>query len=810
MKTEKLYDCKWGTHGLFCLVVILGLGLVFSLHAANETEKAFGGLPGKVLSNNTLGIFGEPTTGYLNPAMLTEVDQVEMTIGWSWILKTMNPMYLSLAVPLYYNATLGFSLLREGLSNIKETNEQGDETGRIFGTDETPMQIAGAYKVLPFLSVGSNLTLVPKSVGNIGNVNGSGWGLGFDIGCVLTPIDHYLLGKFDVGVNIQNAYSTFLSSFEDEADKYPLNIAYGLHWSGEYFRPFFEKVEFGYEGVVVDLLTDAASFGDTRLFAFKDSAAKHPDDRKWSDSVEIAAKDAIRKIRHLWGLHLRYYPLKFIGFRIGRNNNKDLALGVTMNWKRLEFIRHVQVDFDLGIPFESNQNVSSQMIRLAFRFGKTREEFNSEREYRILLRLPMEDFKTAMRYYLAKNYWMAAYHFGYVIAKWPHFSKCDVAVFYMGKSFEYLHMNQVARAAYKSGLEKYPVSDFRPKYIFQIQNLDYKEESHKEAIKNYGYIINQFPQSDIRPDADYVRSQIAYNQGDFSTANRILGEIAPDNENYLYAQYTLAMIAISEKKFDAAINYLLNVSNIDSMRNKSEQAVKDAANTKLGHVYFEQVKLLDARSCYLKVTSESRFYDEAMLGIVWVYIKGGVEQTLKLAIQAADRLISSVPQSRLKTETYLAKGYALTLLGNYVEAENSFQQVVSLCDAKMISESEIAEQKQNFNNNQVTFQDFQTKVYQLAMRKPTKQLTDDRDQMRPTFDKYEKNIKDFTVFLVEAKADAKLRRSVSKLREDANYAMATIRHINSRMDQKIQERRQEEMREKEEEIQKLKQMLDQK
>jgi hypothetical protein len=232
--------------------------------------------------------------------------------------------------------------------------------------------------------------------------------------------------------------------------------------------------------------------------------------------------------------------------------------------------------------------------------------------------------------------------------------------------------------------------------------------------------------------------------------------------------------------------------------------MKDAANTKLGHIYFEQVKLMEARKCYIAVSPESRFYDEALLGLAWVYIKGGAPQTFRLAQQSTDQLISSSPKSRLRAEAYLAKGYASTMLGEYDKAADHFQKVIDLCAAKVITDGDVDEQRRSFNASQANFKDFQTKAFQLSLRKPTKKLENDRDKMKPSFDKYEKDIKEFALFLLEAKADAKFRRSISKLKEDANYALATIRQIQARKKgQQIMDKRKQELDEIEEEIRKL-------
>jgi tetratricopeptide (TPR) repeat protein len=457
-----------------------------------------------------------------------------------------------------------------------------------------------------------------------------------------------------------------------------------------------------------------------------------------------------------------------------------IPIGVSLNWKHINILKRVQVDYDYDISLEDSLAKNYQawhVVRAVVRFGPTREEAVSERWYRQLVKEPQNDFNEAMRLYLAKKYWLASFAFGKVLAKWPSFSKVDIATFYMGKSYEYLHMNDVAREVYNMGLKKYTTSDFRSKFIFQLENLDYKTADYDNALKNYSFIMNLYRDSDVAPDADYVAGQIYYNRNEFENAINVLTSIEPGTESYLYAQYTLAMLNVHRKNFDDAIEHLNTIIQSDSVKTVSEKSLREMAYVKLGHIYFEQGNLKYAYVAYKRVPPESRFYDEALLGLAWTSVKGGVDQSYNEAIKTADVLISTRAKSTLVAEAYLVEGYAFTLIKNYSKAVEAFKKCIELCDARYISREDFMAREAKDKESMRTYNEFQRKALGLALRKPTPALLAQRDVMTPEWENYDKGIRDFSIFRIEAMSQFSFKKSAVRLKKDAEYALATALHL---------------------------------
>jgi tetratricopeptide (TPR) repeat protein len=264
----------------------------------------------------------------------------------------------------------------------------------------------------------------------------------------------------------------------------------------------------------------------------------------------------------------------------------------------------------------------------------------------------MDAYNEAMRLYLAGKYWEASFAFGKVLSLFPNFHLNDKATWYLGNSYRFLYMNDIARQVYKEALEEYTTSEMRSKYLYGLQSLDYREGNYEEALKNHAFIINLYGESDIRPDADYLAGQIHFQRKNYNVAEQLLSGITPSDPDYLYAQYTLSIINIEDDKLQAAVQNLNNIIQ-DTTQEVADQLLQDAANTKLGHLYFEMGdKLRLAVEAYQRVPDGSPYQDEALLGTAWAWIK--VNQP-NVALKTIEKLISSYPESPLVPESFLVK-----------------------------------------------------------------------------------------------------------------------------------------------------------
>lgn len=721
----------------FCLVVLMPR----TCPALFESED--GGYASPQLMNDAVLTFSDWTSHVNNPALLTEVDQKEITLGGLLLLEDAGYNFVSVALPFRLRQTAAVSFYFAGLGGVEEIGANAERLGTTFDVGEWDAVLSYAYRVLPALSVGTNMNIMGR------NVLSSEFGAGFDLGFVWNPVNHYRFGNLNLGLDLQNV---FHKSMRDSgtATRYPKNarvaVSYGL-WRN--------RLVLDAEGMMIDLEGLKSEFG--------------------LDSTGLQIP-VVRPIKV--GLHGRYFLMRGLAAKAGYNNNNLPFVGILLLAKRVSIFRQLRLDYDFWL--DKNGVGVSNMLKVAARVGKTREELESRRLYRKLIIAPMNDFNEAMRLYLAGMYWEASFAFGKVIALYPGFHKNDMAALYMGKCYEYLSMNQAARAIYSDALKKYTTSDMRPRYIYQLQNVDYKEAKYEDALKNYGFIMNLYGSSSIKSSADYVAGQIYYQQGNFSQARDVLSQIPAGDENYGYAQYTLAMIFLQEKNKAGAIEHLNNVIALQSQAN-SDRVLTEAASTKLGHIFLEDVKLVDALNYYKKVAPTSRYGDEALLGAAWCCIKANKREMFMLAAQYCDQLIGNQPKSPLVPEAYLAKGYCYTMLAEYGAAKENFQKCIDLLRQPILTEEQISRKQQEFQSVSREFGPTENEIMLNALRKPDDRVLSARPGMRDQFSQYQQTQKDKLLFLDRLDQVRTLRSSREKILRDAEFALATAENLTRTM-----------------------------
>ncbi len=162
------------------------------------------------------------TSGYWNPAGLAFLDYPEiMLMHSSQFSGVVNYDYGSFGLPVGKTSSLGFSLIRVGIDNIKQTAlpnpEVGvgetyvDENGQVvrntpfvegfFSSADYALFLTYSKRVSDAFSYGGNVKLINRTVGS-----NSAWGVGFDLGFMFNPFSKLL-----VGINLRDVTSTMLA-----------------------------------------------------------------------------------------------------------------------------------------------------------------------------------------------------------------------------------------------------------------------------------------------------------------------------------------------------------------------------------------------------------------------------------------------------------------------------------------------------------------------------------------------------------------------------------------------------------------------
>ncbi|MDD5673004.1 MAG: hypothetical protein PHC61_02475 [Chitinivibrionales bacterium] len=726
----------------------------------------------------------EFSSGLVNPALLYRINQMRVEAAiyrWGVNLDPSNNQLgyqeVSFLYPFRLNHTFGLSVIGTNASVPHTAIGDPSHGYQIQDLGSLPfgdLWVIGQYAihVNPWLALGSNAKLLLQN-----RYNQNQQLVSFDLGAYINPFDNYrdLIGDLGLSINLQDFLHTSflgavapLDTLTGLENTITTRARTGLRWAG-----FNDK-----------LIVDGELVLDDAFAQLYQSAKESYD----SSKLVIIPR---------FGVNARYMFIHSIWFKAGWTNNNIPYIGFNFNliYPLPEMINFVSLDYNLGYSITQPERGLTMMARAASDFGYTREQIESKRLYDRLILAPMDAYNEAMRLYLAGKYWLASFAFGKVISLYPNFYLNDKAMFYLGNCYRFLYMDNISREIYKQALEEFTTSEVRSKYLYGLQSLDYREGKYDDALKNHAFITNLYGESEIRPDADYLAGEIYFIRKNYNSAEPLLNKVPVGTQSYLYAQYTLAIINYENKKTEAAILNLTHVVS-DTSRDPGVTLLQDAANLKLGHLYFERGQEGDLRKAvetYKSVPEGSTYGDEAMLGTAWAWIK--VNQPV-LCQQTVEILQSSHPESPYIPESYLLKGYSLMLQKRYPTAVTALQKCLDLCNGKFVTEADLQEKRSVFSQYEQKFQPTAEAIKKNALRKPTNRTLDERGPLQEEFGKFDKESKDLFAYTLLEKSHTKFFKRKTDLVSDAGYALAKATSMMKGMKQEdiLKEQQQEQQK----------------
>ena len=707
----------------------------------------------------------------VNPALLYRVNQKHWDFGYyQFALGQQGLGYQQSGFiwPIRRNYSLGITCLW-AINGIPYTTVNAgtytDMGQKVYFEDVWVIPSFGT-RLLPWLMIGANakVRLEKQFVRNrkfaISKIPG------LDVGVYLNPLDSYrdMIGDLGLSISVQDLLPSQIdwSGFSKEMSVTRARV--GLRWSG-FNDDFVADAEMVVDNALISVFRSINwSFLKDYVHMFQAP-----------DSVGNIIGSLLAVAR--FGVHAKWMFVPSVWIKGGWTNNSIPYIGFNYNLIYLlpEMINYLNFDFNLGYSFiDWSGNTKDErgftiMTKIGTDFGQTREQILSKRLYDQLILAPMDAYNEAMRLYLAEKYWEAGFAFGKVLSLFPNFHLNDKAKWYMGDCYDKLYMDDIAREVFKEALEEYTTSEQRSRYIYGLQQLDYREGKYDEALKNHAFIINLYPESDIRTDADYLAGEIQFQRKNYNVAEQLLLRLKLGDPAFLYAQYTLAIINIENNKDEAAIKNLTTIIK-DSTQEASDQLLQDAANLKLGHLYFESGdKLRQAVEAYQRVPDGSPYQDEALLGTSWAWMKVNRPEEAR---QTIDRLLLSCAESPLVPEGFLVKGYALMLLKQYTDVVNTLEQCLTAAKRPLVTERELQKHKAEFEDQTQKFAPTGEKIKKNAQRKPTNKTLEERSDLDKEFQKYSKESRDFFNYTLLAKSHTRFFKRKDEVIADAQYALA--------------------------------------
>ncbi len=205
-----------------------------------------------------------------------------------------------------------------------------------------------------------------------------------------------------------------------------------------------------------------------------------------------------------------------------------------------------------------------------------------------------------------------------------------------------------ARDAFQSVIDNFPESEYYQAALFRLELISFELQDFNGAIEYYETLKSLAPGFEHMDIAIIVGALARYHLGEFSQARSELQGISPSGDNAALANYLVAVTYVAENNNEAAIS---NLQAVIDNAGRGESGIADRARIAIAQIYVDQDMLDQAITEYRKVSPFSAYYDVAMLGLTWTYMR---QEKYQDAYNLAERVIEEVPGTELYSEFELA------------------------------------------------------------------------------------------------------------------------------------------------------------
>jgi len=314
-------------------------------------------------------------------------------------------------------------------------------------------------------------------------------------------------------------------------------------------------------------------------------------------------------------------------------------------------------------------------------------ELRQERKFEELEALAMKTYEDAYGDYHNGDYREAGVKFKELVFLYPGFSKAVEASYYMGESFYKAGDFTDARDAFTRLIKSNPDSIYYPVSLYRMEQLGFKQERYTEAIFYHQEILNRYQagtltipaeaQKDLNVEefidsANYIGGLCRYSIGEFQGAYDVLSQVRSSSEYFGFSQYTMALCYVQQDDIEGAIQQLRAIDTM-SFGGGIEIALKNLTYVTLGRLFYEVGRYDEAVEEYQRVdSSDAENYDNALLGLGWVYIK---QEKYSKACEYFEKIVSRRASSELIAEAKLSLAHCHLGTGEYDKAMEEYRDI---------------------------------------------------------------------------------------------------------------------------------------
>lgn len=216
-------------------------------------------------------------------------------------------------------------------------------------------------------------------------------------------------------------------------------------------------------------------------------------------------------------------------------------------------------------------------------------------------------FKKGEIYYGLRDYNNAILSYKDFIVKFPGSDLLPDAFYWIAKSSQNIGQAQEAIFNYTKILNSFPGSESAAGAVIELSNIYNKQKKYDEALSILNKATVTYQQSERLPEILFLKAVTLSNQGNLTDSYESFNLLIQNYRNTVFgkkAMFEVGLIELAAKRYDNAIEYFqeLSANNSDDLGAQAQYY--------LGETLFEQNKITDAISSFVRVRTVFSTYDE--------------------------------------------------------------------------------------------------------------------------------------------------------------------------------------------------------
>jgi TolA-binding protein len=689
-----------------------------------------------------------------NPALLTEANYDEVHAALSNTMSEFSMLEFGTTIPVGLYQSFGASWFFQGTEPFPKTTAGFQTSSESISDVHNAFLLSYAINPWKRLSIGLNAMVAYRNMYN----ESQNIGFSFDAGLSYRLARHPVLGDHVLGAAMQNVLPMSFASAFGPAEQYPTLLRFSL------LSNFLER-----------RVQAAADFSLKDIFANNALFQNGIKSSEWELDANVS----------YWFLRLfKVYAL----MGLDQDGLEYWGVAPALNMPSGFGGRELEVAYQFTAVNDGAalgaQSAYTNSFYLHMELGKHREERYARKMARMASIEPNQLYNRALTLYSQGNYWDAYYVFGRIEVEYPEFFKRDWVSYYMASCQEKLDMRKNAFERFERVRSTYSKSNVAPHAILGMMRLQYRSGKEGTLAELFQSVNQSDVPDSIKAHGRYLMGQSELRKNNFKAATNHLLMVPDNHPDFLFAQYSLAVLRVEADSTTAALAHLQTIVQTPPS-SKAQEEIVNRTLVMVGYFYYEQREVVDgalsqAVAALRKVDAASSYYEDALLGLSWIALKA---QQWQDCIASGKELENRSTNPYLKAEAALLHGLALMKQNEYGRSIPILEKALSYIDGPtLLATDSLERRRKDYQDVRLEYQTLAESAEQLAANRQTAMVVNQIDSLHAKQRSLLQSLQTELDFFDDYKRQSFFSRSQERVKDDINYALAQSQRMNSSED----------------------------